>query len=496
MLRKITALLLLFVAAVSCNDNNGGKAEGPELEPLAYTLYTNKSELFVEFKPLVVGQTSKFAAHFTILGETFKPFTEGSVTISFIIGDKGIRNTADDPSSPGIYRLALEPKTAGKGTLVFEIKTKAFTDRIEIPDVTVYPNMETALKAVPEAQASGDITYLKEQAWKVEFANEPARKQPFSDVIKTSGQIMSAPGDEVIIAAKADGIVRFAGSKAIVGTEVSQGTPLFVISGDNLAQGNIDADVREARMNYLKLKSDYERAEELVKDKIISQREFQTTKLLYDNARNEYNTVSRNYSAKGQSITSPMSGFLKTVEVTDGQFVQAGAPLATVSKNRRLVLQANVSQKYFSKLPSITSANFSIPNGKTYDTDALNGRVISYGRSATAASPFIPITFEIDNIGEIISGSGVQVYLKSASRLDALVIPLSSVMEEQGIFYVYVQTGGESFQKREVTLGTNDGKNVQVLSGITEGERVVIKGAYQIKLSSASGALPAHGHEH
>jgi hypothetical protein len=69
-------------------------------------------------------------------------------------------------------------------------------------------------------------------------------------------------------------------------------------------------------------------------------------------------------------------------------------------------------------------------------------------------------------------------------------------MEEQGVFYVYVQTGGESFQKREVAIGPNDGIWVQVLKGISAGERVVRKGAYQIKLSTASGQLPAHGHEH
>jgi membrane fusion protein, heavy metal efflux system len=61
---------------------------------------------------------------------------------------------------------------------------------------------------------------------------------------------------------------------------------------------------------------------------------------------------------------------------------------------------------------------------------------------------------------------------------------------------VYVQTGGESFQKREVKLGAADGINVQLLSGVEEGERVVTKGAYQIKLSQASGTMPAHGHEH
>ncbi|MBK9017291.1 MAG: hypothetical protein IPM82_26345 [Saprospiraceae bacterium] len=49
----------------------------PSLEPLAFTVYTDKTELFVEFKPLVVGQESRFAAHFTALGDLFKAIGEG-----------------------------------------------------------------------------------------------------------------------------------------------------------------------------------------------------------------------------------------------------------------------------------------------------------------------------------------------------------------------------------------------------------------------------------
>ncbi|HRG69584.1 MAG TPA: hypothetical protein PLS73_12110 [Saprospiraceae bacterium] len=75
-----------------------------------------------------------------------------------------------------------------------------------------------------------------------------------------------------------------------------------------------------------------------------------------------------------------------------------------------------------------------------------------------------------------------------------MVIPRTALIEEQGSYFVYVQTSGERFQKREVTIGASDGLVVQLLSGIAEGERVVTKGAYQIKLSTASGTLPAHGH--
>ena len=94
-----------------------------ELEPLAYTLYTDKSELFVEFKPLIVGETTKFAAHFTQLGETFKAVTEGSVTVSLIGNGTQLTDKAEAPSSPGIFRLALNPENPGTYQLVFDVHT-------------------------------------------------------------------------------------------------------------------------------------------------------------------------------------------------------------------------------------------------------------------------------------------------------------------------------------------------------------------------------------
>ena len=494
--QNILLLCLFILGLAGCNK----KEEAPKntsLEPLAYTLYTDNTEMFVEFKPLVVGSTSKFAAHFTVLGENFKPLTDAKITVSLIIGSSGIKNAVDAPSSPGIFRLALETKTAGTGTLVFDIVTKDYTDKITIENVVVYPDEKTALEKQPESTENGDISYLKEQAWKVDFANIAVKKQTFNDVIKTSGQILSAPGDEMIVTAKASGVVIFAGKNAIVGSAVNAGNSLFTITGADMTENNIDASVNEARNNFLKAKSDYERSKLLVADKIVSEKDHQQVKLQFENAQRAYSTISKNYSSKGQNILSPMSGFVKDILVTEGQYVAAGTPLATISKNKRLLIQANVSQSYFNRLPSITSANFKTPQSEiVYNTSDLDGKIVSYGKSASANSPFIPVTFEVNNTGQLISGSIIEVYLKSSAIPDALILPTSSLIEEQGTFYVYVQTGGESFQKREVKLGASDGLHVQVLSGIQENERVVTKGGYQIKLSSASGALPAHGHEH
>ena len=492
---KYLALVLLF-GLYACGKKEAQQQQ-PQLEPLAFTLYSDKTELFVEFKPLVVGEVSNFAAHFTVLGETFTPLGDATVTVSLLVGDKGVRHTESAALSPGIFRLALQPTVSGQGKLVFDIDAKDYKDRIVIDDVTVYPDLQAALKNQPPHHEGSGISYLKEQAWKIEFANQEVKKQDFNDVIKTSGRLVSAPGDEAMVTAQAAGVVKFSGNGTVVGQKVQTGTSLFLITGGDLAQGNIDAMVAEARANYLKAKADFERGKSLAEDQIISQREFQQIKLQYDNFRTAYNTMARNYSSKGLNVTSPMTGYVKNIAVTEGQYVNAGQPLATVSKNIKLLLQANVSQSDFDKLSTIASANFKAVNDeRVYSTTELNGKLISYGRSAVANEPFIPVIFEIDNNGNLISGTAVEVYLKSSTIHDVLVVPMTSLVEEQGNFFVYVQTGGESFEKREVKLGASDGRSVQVLSGLAEGERVVTKGAYQIKLASASGTMPAHGHEH
>lgn len=483
--------------ATGCNNgDHSHQEEVTEMEPLVYTIYSNKTELFVEFKPLVVGTESRFAAHFTALGESFKAIGEGIITLT-LNGPNGKQSiTATKPEIPGIFRLRMTPKKAGTYSLTFDINTPQYKDRIVINDVKVYPNLEAAQADQQEEAAGGEITYLKEQAWKTDFANMPVRRQDFYNVIHTSGQIMPAPGDEVIVTAKSSGIVLFNGSRLVVGSPVSQGQQLLTVSGKGLTENNINTKIVEAKANYEKAEADYERATELVKDNIVSQKSYLEAKNRYENARSAYNSLTQGYTGSGTKISSPISGFIKFAYVQEGQYVNIGDPIVAVSQNRKIVLKADVSQQYFPKLSMVNSANFVTTEGNAFSTTELNGRLLAYGKSTGANSAFIPVTFEIDNRGEVLPGSFVEVYLRSTPIPDALVVPLSALVEEQGVYYVYVQIAGESFSRREVKIGGTDGINVRILSGVEEGERVVTKGAYNIKLSVASGTLPAHGHEH
>jgi membrane fusion protein, heavy metal efflux system len=494
----IISFVLLTISFTACNNEHKHDNEThKELEPLAYTIYTEKSELFVEFKPLVVGKTSKFAAHFTILGDNFKPVIDGSVTVSLIGKEDQPTNNADSPSSPGIFRLALNPQNAGIYKLIFDIETENFSDKITIDSIFVFPNTKSALDFSQDGTIGEEIVYLKEQAWKIEFANIELKKQAFTEIIKTTGQILPAQGDEIIITAKSRGIITFGNNKKLIGSAINSGEFLFVISGKGLIENNLDAKYTLAKANYEKTKIDFERASELVKDNIISQKDFHERRLKYENAKTTFNNISSSYTIGGQKVKSPIQGFIKNILVSEGQYVEIGQPIASVSQNRKLILNAEVPQKHFSKLNSISSANFKMAyDDKIYSTDSLNGKLISYGKNANNSAYYIPVNFEIDNKGEIIPGSFIEVFLKTNMLKNALLIPYSALIEEQGNYYAYVQTSGEGFQKRELKLGLKDGMNVQVLSGIKENERVVTKGAYQIKLATMSGKMPAHGHEH
>lgn len=496
-------LLLFFVMAglMSCQQNqksvSPAGSENSALESISATIYTDKVELFAEFRPLIVGDTAKLGGHFTHLGEYFKAITDGTITISLIVGDNTISQTSAVSSSPGIFRFEFIPVKAGIGKLEFDVKNNEFTDRIVIDSITVYTDANEALRSVKKESKGNEISFFKEQAWKIEFANMEVTPQSFSEVIKTTGELLPAPGDEMVITANASGIVTFSSDKTIVGESVKKDEMIFAISGGNLTDGNVETQFKKAKAAYEKARIDYERAQELTKDNIVSQKDFLAIKEKYETEQANYSNLSRNYQAGGQKVASPLSGYVKNVLVTEGQYVTTGQPLATVSQNSRLLLRAEVSQKNFPKLGAITSANFkSAFDNKTYNIETLNGKLLSYGKNSDANTLFIPVTFSIENKGDFIPGTLAEVFLKLKSYNNAMVIPVSALIEEQGLFYAYVQTAGESFVKRELTLGGTDGINIQVLKGLDFGERVVTKGAYQIKLASASGVIPAHGHAH
>ena len=210
-----------------------------------------------------------------------------------------------------------------------------------------------------------------------------------------------------------------------------------------------------------------------------------------------YEALKPNADGTGVQVEAPFDGFIRTLSVKEGDFVAMGTPVATVTRNRKMLLKADVSQRYYGKLDEITSAKFVTQyGGRATDIRDLGGRLVSVGRSTSDSSYYIPVTFEFDNNGSVVPGSFAEVWLLTGRRDNVLSVPVSALTEEQGIHFVYLKLDGSCYRKQEVTLGESDGARTEILSGLEPGDNVVTEGAYNVKLASASNVIPAHTHNH
>lgn len=344
-----------------------------------------------------------------------------------------------------------------------------------------------------EAAHSDEIILTPEKAKVAGVVVKDIQPSTFRQVIRTSGEVLAAQGDEATVVATTAGIVSFP-TPMVEGKSVGKGSNLMVVSARNLAEGE---PAERARIAYEAAKDEYDRAQKLVDSGIVSKKEFATIKETYENARLGYEALVSQAGKTGQRILAPISGYVKTCLVKEGDYVTVGQPLMTLTQNRRLFLRAEVSERYYKYLSGVVSANFKTPyDDRVYALDELHGRVLSYGKSTDDSLFYLPITFEFDNRVDVVPGSYVEIYLLSGEMKDVMVLPKTAITEEQGVNFVYLQVDAEGYKKQEVKLGADNGREVQVLSGVHAGDKVVVEGAYHVKLASASNAIPAHTHEH
>jgi multidrug efflux pump subunit AcrA (membrane-fusion protein) len=88
------------------------------------------------------------------------------------------------------------------------------------------------------------------------------------------------------------------------------------------------------------------------------------------------------------------------------------------------------------------------------------------------------------------------VHIVNGEERTALAVPESALVDDSGMFVVFVQVEGEAFERRVVRLGARDRGYVEVLGGLRAGDHVVTRGAWSVKLAASSGSIPAHGHAH
>ena len=342
---------------------------------------------------------------------------------------------------------------------------------------------------------AGEITLTPAQLREAGVTVETVHPAEFAAVVKVSGQLRAAAGDECTIVAPMSGVISLTDRSAAEGSAVRSGQTVASVSARHLQDGD---PAERARLELAAAEREFRRAENLVADKIISRQAYEEARSRYELAKAAAQGTGASGAKAGMSATSPMSGYIKVRYVGEGDYVNVGDPVMTITQTRRLQLRAEVPESRWAAARTARSANFrTAGSDSVLRLDDLNGRLISAGRTSVGAGGTLPITFELDNVADLPAGAFAEVYLLCSPRADVISLPASALTEEQGVLFVYVEVPGEpgSFRKREVQTGQSDGVRTEITAGLHDGERVAVRGAYRLKLAATSATIP-HGHEH
>lgn len=320
---------------------------------------------------------------------------------------------------------------------------------------------------------------------------EAASSAPFCEVVKVSGEVLPAASDRAVVSAPTAGIVRLSnGIEA--GSNVKAGELIASISAVNISGGDTNAS---AKATLDAAKRELDRVTPLLKDGLITKKEYNDALQAYEEAKSAYSPKA----ASGKAV-SPIAGVVSELFVSDGSYVEAGQPVAGIARSQRLTLKALLPSKYVDMLPRIVSANIR-PSHSTGDAISLSDRgcrILSSSASTADNTPgYVSVYFTFDNRGDIVPGTPAEVFLIGAGRSDAISVPLAAISEQQGEKFVYIKTEDHAYEKTPVTTGRNDGKRIEILEGVSEGDSVVAKGTTFVRLAETSTVVPeGHSHHH
>ncbi len=195
-------------------------------------------------------------------------------------------------------------------------------------------------------------------------------------------------------------------------------------------------------------------------------------------------------------LKAPIAGLVVHLGASLGELVREDRPLFTILASDPVLLEARVAEADLPRLAAAAGAAYETPDAKGLHVP-VPGKPVFLGPEVEAATRSVPLVYEAPNPrGALRIGMSLSLHVETSRAAEALAIPESALVEEEGRPTAYVQLGGETFEKRDLRLGIRDAGFVQVLEGLAEGERVVTAGAYAVRLASLSTAPAAHGHSH
>lgn len=418
-----------------------------DVHTLTYTDFTEQTELFLEFPSLIVNQASIFAAHVTRLAD-FQPLAKGMLEVVLKRDQKVVaRFRVNEPARAGIFAPKVVPREVGIFDLLIHVVSEEIDTRHLLGLVTVFSDRASVI--VKEDRDNGEITYLKEQQWDNPFALTQAKTIPVRASVQGIATVYASDAAEI---------------GNLVGYMQSSSTK--------------EEDYGEALVALEEARGDAELAQQEVK---------RLESLFQTGAIPEKHLAE---ARKGRDVA------VVALKVAKARLQHHASDFNKSTSDKRW-LHIRVPEHSAAQLQQVSGVWFK-HGGQLHVLDVNNGaRVIEIGGAVDPVSRTVPVVLEYpNNKGPTLIGATLTAHVYTQAATPKLAIPRSAIIDDGGRSVVYVQTGGESFTRRAVELGVQDGPWIEIISGVEASERVVSTGAYYVKLAAAGGEEIGHGHAH
>lgn len=475
------------------------------------TLYGKQVQLFVEFPHLVEGEPVAFIIHFTQLSN-HRPVESAKVTLRLSVdGDPPESTSVENPTTAGIFEAEIVPNNNGDGELSIELVSGPIDERFDLGQFYVFPNREQANEEeIAHEDSAESISFLLEQQWYAQFAVRQATSQQVHPNFSCFAKITTPNQNSVELVAPGDGyLIPTKQSFPHAGQNVAKGLGLFSLlltpSQDDVDPATLDTAIAQAEIQVRHSSMEFKRAKNLADKGLLekagldeAEETMLDAKAALAGAKRRKKLFSGTLDSPSdtQPIVSPITGLLTQVLVGPGEWVTRGQALAKVVNREQLWLEVAVPEAYVGALKDISGVWFQpTQSSDVYRLEASS--LVAVGSEINASTRTLPIRFRLPNAhSQLYSGMQFKTQLIYDKPKQAVVVPASSLIKEAGLDVVYVQKGGESFERRVVRLGIRDGQNHEIVSGIQAGEWVVSKGAYLLKLAATADTAIGHGHAH
>lgn len=273
-------------------------------------------------------------------------------------------------------------------------------------------------------------------------------------------------------------------SAAVVPMTAGEVTQVAVSLGDYVKKGDLlftlDKTQMQIAYNSAKLafdgaKAEYDRLGPLYNEGAISQQQYQSIETQYKIAKENLNAAA---DALGYTtITSPISGYVTSVNIAEGGIAAQTSPAVTVADVSSLEINTSLSEYLINKAKVGDQVDIFI---KTLTDEPFAGTISAISPAPALGTLTYPVTISVDGSHETIkAGMFAEVQIVSDMKENVICIPSDAVFIKSGEPKVVVLIGNIPSIKT-VETGLDNGTLIEIVSGLNIGDTIAISGQHYV----------------